>query len=112
MFQLTEKRERVFLLIIVFIIIFFILIYRLFQIQVVEGSKLNELARRGHVTSYVLDGKRGIIFDRNLKKLAVNVDSKSLFAMPYKVDNPDEIAKILSDSFGSRGVVLTDARFA
>jgi stage V sporulation protein D (sporulation-specific penicillin-binding protein) len=97
LFQLNEKRERVLLLFIIFFIIFLVLIYRLYQIQVVEGSKLNELARREHIMSYVLDGKRGIIFDRNLKKLAVNVDSKSLFAMPYKIDNPDEIALILSD---------------
>ncbi len=102
MFQLTEKRKRVHLLIIAFIIIFLTLIYRLYQIQVVEGSKLTELARREHVMSYVLDGKRGVIFDRNLKRLAVNVDSKSLFAMPYKVDDPDEIAKILSEKIDLR----------
>jgi len=99
---LTEKRKRVHLLIIVFIIIFLTLIYRLFQIQVVEGSKLTELARREHLVSYLLDGKRGVIFDRNLKKLAVNVDSKSLFAMPYKVDNPDEIARILSEKIDAK----------
>jgi len=97
LFQLTEKKERVHLLIIAFIIIFLTLIYRLYQIQIVEGSKLSELARREHFFSYVLNGQRGVIFDRNLKKLAVNVDSKSLFAMPYKVDNPDEMAKTLSD---------------
>jgi len=97
LFQLTEKKERVHLLIITFIIIFLTLIYRLYQIQIVEGSKLSELARREHIFSYVLNGQRGVIFDRNLKKLAVNVDSKSLFAMPYKVDNPDEMAKTLSD---------------
>ncbi len=73
------------------------MIYRLFQIQVVEGSKLTELARKEHILSYTLDGKRGVIFDRNLKKLAVNVDTKSLFAMPYKIDNSEQIAKILSE---------------
>jgi len=63
---------------------------------VVGGTVLNELARKEHVTSYILDGKRGIIFDRNLKKLAVNVESKSLFAMPYKIDEPDQVAQLLS----------------
>jgi stage V sporulation protein D (sporulation-specific penicillin-binding protein) len=96
LFQLAEKKKRIQFLIIAFIIIFLTLIYRLFQIQVVEGSKLSELARREHIISYILDGKRGIIFDRNLKKLAVNVDSKSLFAMPYKVESADEVARLLS----------------
>jgi len=98
LFHLTEKRARIVLLSIIFIIIFVILIYRLFQIQVAEGSKLNELARKEHITSYVLDGKRGIIFDRNLKKLAVNVESKSLFAIPYKIQEPNEVAAKLSES--------------
>ena len=97
MFELVEKRKRIHLLIIVFIIIFLTLIYRLFQIQVVEGSKLTELARKGHVFSYVLDGKRGTIFDRNLKRLAVNVDAKSLFAMPYQVVNGDEVSRLLAE---------------
>jgi cell division protein FtsI/penicillin-binding protein 2 len=97
LFELVEKRKRIHLLIIVFIIIFLTLIYRLFQIQVVEGSKLTELARKGHVFSYVLDGKRGTIFDRNLKRLAVNVDAKSLFAMPYQVVNGDEVSRLLAE---------------
>lgn len=97
MYQLAEKKERIILLFIFFIIIYFSLVYRLYQIQVVEGSKFDELARREHITSYILDGSRGVIFDRNLKKLAVNVDSKSLFAIPYKIDNPDQMARILSN---------------
>lgn len=96
MAQFSEKKERIFLLFVIFIIIFLLLIYRLYNIQVVGGTVLNELARKEHVTSYILDGKRGIIFDRNLKKLAVNVESKSLFAMPYKIDEPDQVAQLLS----------------
>jgi len=97
LFQLAEKRKRIYFLIVVLIVIFIILIYRLFQIQVVEGSKLTELAKKEHILSYEFDGQRGTIFDRNLKRLAVNVDSKSLFAIPYKIDNPEETAKILSE---------------
>ncbi|MDD4363179.1 MAG: penicillin-binding transpeptidase domain-containing protein, partial [Atribacterota bacterium] len=100
MFQLVEKKKRVQLLTFGFIIIFFILIYRLFQIQIVEGSKLSELARKEHVVSYVLDGKRGAIFDRNMKRLAVNVDAQSLFAIPYKIENSDETAKVLAEKTG------------
>ena len=96
MFQLAEKRKRVYFLIIIFIVILLILIYRLFQIQVVGGRKLTELAKREHILSYVLEGQRGLILDRNLKKLAVNVDSKSLFAIPYKITNSEETARILS----------------
>jgi len=98
--QFSEKGKRIFLLSVIFIIIFLILIYRLYNIQIAGSSVLNELARKEHMASYILDGKRGIIFDRNLKKLAVNIESKSLFAMPYKIDDPDQLARLLSPKLG------------
>jgi cell division protein FtsI/penicillin-binding protein 2 len=98
--QFSEKGKRIFLLSVIFIIIFLILIYRLYNIQIAGSSVLNELARKEHMASYILDGKRGIIFDRNLKKLAVNIESKSLFAMPYKIDDPDQLARLLSTKLG------------
>lgn len=94
--QVLEKRERILFLFIVFIILFILLIYRLYNIQVVGGSLLNELARKEHVTSFVIEGNRGLIYDRNLKRLAVNVESKSLFAIPYKIEETKKTAQLLS----------------
>ena len=96
----SEKRERILFLLFVFVFIFLLLIYRLYNIQVLSGSVLHELARKEHVTSYVIDGKRGVIYDRNLKRLAVNVESKSLFAIPYKIEEPGETARLLSSRIG------------
>ncbi len=96
----SEKRERILFLLFVFIFIFILLIYRLYNIQVVGGSVLHELARKEHITSYAIDGKRGVIYDRNLKRLAVNVESKSLFAIPYKIEQPEQTARILSSKLG------------
>ena len=44
----SEKRERILFLLFVFIFIFILLIYRLYNIQVVGGSVLHELARKEH----------------------------------------------------------------
>ena len=96
----SEKRERILFLLLVFIFIFLLLIYRLYNIQVVSGSVLHELARKEHIASYAIDGKRGVIYDRNLKRLAVNVESKSLFAIPYKIEEPGETARLLSSRLG------------
>lgn len=100
MAHLSEKRERILFLLFVFILIFLLLIYRLFNIQVAEGSVLRELARKEHIFSYAIDGKRGTIYDRNLKKLAVNIESKSLFAIPYKIEQPIQTAQLLSSRLG------------
>lgn len=95
-----EKRERILFLFIVFILIFLLLIYRLYNIQVLGSSVLHELARKEHVTSYIVDGKRGMIFDRNFKKLATNVESKSLFAIPYRIEQPEQTSRLLSSKLG------------
>ena len=91
-----EKKERIIFLLIVFIILYFSLIYRLYNIQVVQSSKFKEIAKQEHLTSFSIEGERGNIYDRNYKKLAVNIDVKSLFAIPPKVENPQEIAQKIS----------------
>ena len=91
-----EKREHITLIFIVFIIFYFLLIYRLYNIQVLQQGKYKELARQEHLTSLSIDGERGNIYDRNLNKLALNVPTKSLFAIPFKIKNPLDAARKIS----------------
>ncbi|MCK4240217.1 MAG: stage V sporulation protein D [Candidatus Atribacteria bacterium] len=91
-----EKRERITFLFIVFIVFYFLLVYRLYNIQIVQSNKFKEIAQQEHLTSFSIEGERGNIYDRNLKKLAVNVTVQSLFAIPPKVKNPQETARKIS----------------
>jgi len=91
-----EKKERIILLLIVFIILYFSLIYRLYNIQIIQSNRFKEIAQQEHLTSFSIEGERGNIYDRNYKKLAVNINVQSLFAIPPKVENPQETAQKLS----------------
>ena len=91
-----EKRERITFLFIVFIVFYFLLVYRLYNIQIVQSNKFKEIAQQEHLTSFSIEGERGNIYDRNLKKLAVNVTVQSLFAIPPKVKNPQETTRKIS----------------
>lgn len=91
-----EKKERITFLFILFIIFYFLLIYRLYNIQVIQSNKFEEIAQQEHLTSFSIEGERGNIYDRNLKKLVVNVDVQSLFAIPPKIENPREAALKIS----------------
>jgi len=91
-----EKKERITFLFILFIIFYFLLIYRLYNIQVIQSDKFEEIAQQEHLTSFSIEGERGNIYDRNLKKLVVNVDVQSLFAIPPKIENPREAALKIS----------------
>jgi len=91
-----EKRERITFLFIILIVFYFLLVYRLYNIQIVQSSKFKEIAQQEHLTSFSIVGERGNIYDRNLKKLAVNVNVQSLFAIPSKIKNPQETTRLLS----------------
>jgi len=91
-----EKKERLTFLFILFIIFYFLLIYRLYNIQVIQSNKFEEIAQQEHLTSFSIEGERGNIYDRNLKKLVVNVNVQSLFAIPPKIENPRETALKMS----------------
>lgn len=91
-----EKRVRITFLFIILIVFYFLLVYRLYNIQIVQSSKFKEVAQQEHLTSFSIVGERGNIYDRNLKKLAINVNVQSLFAIPSKIKNPQETARLLS----------------
>ncbi len=91
-----EKRERITFLFIIFIVFYFLLVYRLYNIQIVQSKKFEEIAQQEHLTSFSIEGERGNIYDTNLKKLAINVNVQSLFAIPAKIKNPQETALQLS----------------
>lgn len=91
-----EKKERIILLLIVFIVLYFSLIYRLYNIQLIQTDKFKEIAQQEHLASFSIEGERGNIYDRNYKKLAVNVNVQSLFAIPPLVKNPQESAQKIS----------------
>ncbi len=65
-------------------------------IQVLDGPRLAEMARRQHMRTEMIVGKRGDIVDRNGLVLASSLESRSVFVRPAEVRDVDETARILS----------------
>jgi cell division protein FtsI (penicillin-binding protein 3) len=65
-------------------------------IQVFRGSWLSRKAAGQYEVSYKSSGKRGTIFDRNLREMAVSIDVESIAAHPEHVENPKKVARSLS----------------
>ena len=85
---------------IIFMILFIALLSRAFQLQVLSGEKLKNLAQRQHTATLQLQPERGMIYDRNGEKLAVSVLADSVCADPTRIADPvkasQRIAKILN----------------
>ncbi len=71
-----------------FVLFFAAIFFRAFDLQVFEGERLRKMALSQHIKTLNIQPKRGDIFDRNLKELAVSVEVDSIYARPASVANP------------------------
>ena len=79
-----------------FIICFVILITRLLYLQVIKHVYYSDIARDNRTVVITLPPKRGLILDRNLRELVINVPKHSLYAVPRYINEKDSTAKYLA----------------
>jgi cell division protein FtsI (penicillin-binding protein 3) len=58
------------------------LVARLFEVQILHHDRLTRLAERQHHTTIEVRGKRGTIYDRRLRELALSVERDSVYLNP------------------------------
>jgi len=92
----TVVRGRVALLVAGVILASAGLVARLFQLQVTRSEQLRAQARRQHEKLVQMGGSRGDIVDRNGHELAVSVATSSLYAHPWRVEDPTRAAMLLA----------------
>lgn len=77
--KLKKSNRSIFLFFIVLAFLFAALIFRLFYIQIVESEELTISALNQLTRTEVINSKRGTIYDRNKKELAVNVTRSNIY---------------------------------
>lgn len=81
----------------IFIALFFtIIVARAIYIQIFRSSWLSKKAANQYETSNKYSEKRGTIYDKNLKEMAVSTVVTSITANPQKIKNPEAAAKLLA----------------
>ncbi len=76
---------------------FFIIIgVKAMYLQVFRGSWLSQKAADQYEVSFKSSGKRGTIFDRNLREMAVSIDVMSIAGHPQQITHPKGAARSLS----------------
>lgn len=92
-------RRRIAILFFGAIAVFFLLLLRLAYLQFALGAELQLKAEQLRMREVPISAKRGTIYDRNKKKMAVSISTDSVYALPTEVKNTgkaEEIAKQLS----------------
>jgi len=97
-------RFRLFLVTFFFASLYSLLIYNIYDLQIVNGEKYSALALSQHRMSGFLQSQRGDIYftDRNGKEIpaAINKDFPVIFAVPKDIADPEFVTAGLSGALG------------
>lgn len=89
-------RRRLFTILIVAMIAFLGLCVRLGYVQLVKGTELTQKAEDSWRRNIPYVAKRGEIWDRNGVKLAYNISTPTVWAIPVQVKDKEKTAEILA----------------
>jgi cell division protein FtsI (penicillin-binding protein 3) len=89
-------RLRIIVILAVFLAAWVGIMYRAFTLQVLDREKLAHLADSECHRTVTLNPVRGEILDRNGEKLAVSIETESVFVQPTKVQNPGAAAAAMA----------------
>ncbi len=87
---------RIYTILSVFVLLLLVIIFRAFQLQITEKDKLTKLVEKQYLKYVKLSPKRGIIYDRKKRELAISIEVDSVYARPGEVKNKKGVAKKLS----------------
>ncbi len=94
--SLSSKKRLLFMFVMATITIFGLII-RLGWIQIVNGERYKELANSQQTRDIPIPSKRGVIYDRNGKELAISASSNTVWVRPREVEDVEVAATKLAE---------------
>ena len=92
-----STKKRLMVIFVIVCITLLGLITRLGWIQIVQGDKYKELANEQQTRDIPIPSKRGTIYDRNGKELAISASSNTVWAKPSEISDPEETSAFLAE---------------
>jgi len=93
---IKKIRIRVISISLVFLLGFALIGARAFELHLTDNVKLNRLAKTQYKRKIVVAPKRGNIFDTHGETLAIDLRVDSVYGMPHRIQDPDQLAKELA----------------
>src|SRR5271166_2306378 len=86
------KRRRFWLICSFFLFWALAIAVRLFWLQLIHHSEYIERAQKQQQRTFEVAPRRGILYDRNMRELAMTVQADSIYAVPTEMDNKQAAA--------------------
>jgi cell division protein FtsI (penicillin-binding protein 3) len=93
---LPLRRARFWLICLFFLVWTLAIAGRLFWLQVVRHQEFVERAQKQQQRTFEVAPRRGVLFDRNLRELAMTVQADSIYAVPTEIDDKQTAARALA----------------
>jgi cell division protein FtsI (penicillin-binding protein 3) len=90
------KRARFWLICLFFLVWALVIAGRLFWLQVVRHQEFVERAAKQQQRTFEVAPRRGVLYDRNLRELAMTVQVDSIYAVPTEIDDKQTAAHALA----------------
>ncbi len=69
---------------------------RSFDIQILQGENLRQIAEDTYVKTITIQGDRGLILDRHLNRLGASIEACNITADPMQITDPEKTAAALA----------------
>ena len=90
------KRARFWLVCLFFLLWLVAICSRLFWLQIVRHKEFVERAQKQQQRTFEVAPRRGVLYDRNLRELAMTVQVDSIYAVPNEIDDNQAAAHALA----------------
>src|ERR1039457_2857598 len=84
------KRTRFWLICLFFLLWACAIGIRLFMLQIIRHSDYVERAQKQQQRTFEVAPRRGVLYDRNMRELAMTVQVDSIYAVPNEIDDKDK----------------------
>ncbi|MBT9135037.1 MAG: Stage V sporulation protein D [Firmicutes bacterium] len=95
-----SMKHRMLILLGMFLLLSASLVLRLGYLQVIRGPELSRWALAQWTRDVSVSPKRGVIYDRHMRELAVSATADTVVAIPRRIENPEETAAKLAAVLG------------
>lgn len=101
---MRRKIDRITIATVAFILLFCILLYRLVDLQIIQGQSFRETALNNRLKEVTVESNRGDIYDRDMNLLATSTFGESVAVFPAEINESkysvQQISATLSELLG------------
>ena len=98
----SRGSNRAFVVVALFMAIAAVFLIRLVFLQVIIAPQYAAQAEESRTVGFVVEPRRGTIYDRNGHILAISVDATTIYANPSEITEPDATSRAIAEALGGK----------